>query len=124
MIYLDILTRYVLPIIYDSFIVLVLVLFFLFIFRIKDSNMRILFFFLPLIKPFIVILERIDLERLYNISGGMASGIRFPDPTTMIKFDLVTPEFISDFNSLILMIIIVLWVLAGILELMNIVQFT
>ena len=49
MFFLDVLVRYVLPIIYNSFVVLVLILFFLFIFRIKDSNIRILFFFLPLV---------------------------------------------------------------------------
>ena len=86
MFFLDILARYVLPIIYDSFVVLVLVLLFLFIFRIKDSNMRILFFFLPLIKPFFIILERIDVNNYhYDISPRGFAGIRFPDPTNIIN---------------------------------------
>ena len=51
-------TGYILPMVYDSLITLLLVLFFLFIFRIKDSNIRILFFFLPLIKSFLIILKK------------------------------------------------------------------
>ena len=105
MFFLDILTGYVLPIIYDSFVVLVLVLLFLFIFRIKDSNMRILFFFLPLIKPFIMILERVDVERLYSISGGKASGIRFPDPTSIIRISNSPIEGLTDLNLRILIVI-------------------
>lgn len=96
MYFLDILTRYVLPIIYDSFAVLFLVLFFLFILRIKDSNIRILFFFLPLIKPFIVILERIDIDYV-NSPMGLA-GIRFPDPTNIIKIGNTSIQLISDLN--------------------------
>ncbi len=106
MFFLSVLTNYVLPIIYDSFVVLVLVLLFLFIFRIKDSNIRILFFFLPLIKPFIVIFEKIDVEKLYNMYYGQVSGIRFPDPTNMIKIDKNPSVLISDPNYLALTIII------------------
>jgi len=106
MFFLSILTNYVLPIIYDSFVVLVLVLFFLFIFRIKDSNVRILFFFLPLIKPFIVIFERIDIEKIYNIYYLQAFGIRFPDPTNMIKIATSPWAMISNPNYLILIIIL------------------
>ena len=85
MFFLSILTNYVLPIIYDSFVVLVLVLLFLFIFRIKDSNIRILFFFLPIVKPFIIILEKIDIQKMYEIYYWVTYGIRFPDPTNIIK---------------------------------------
>jgi beta-lactamase regulating signal transducer with metallopeptidase domain len=109
MIFLDILTRYVLPIIYDSFVVLVLVLFFLFIFRIKDSNMRILFFFLPLIKPFIVIMEMVDINKIYYSDSPKGfAGIRFPDPTNMIRIDNTPIELISDVNYRILFIIIMM----------------
>jgi bla regulator protein BlaR1 len=105
MFFLSILTNYVLPIIYDSFVVLVLVLLFLFIFRIKDSNIRILFFFLPLIKPFIVILERIDIEKMYNMHYLQAFGIRFPDPTNMIKIGNGPSILVSNPNYLVLTII-------------------
>lgn len=107
MFFLDVLTRYVLPIIYNSFVVLVLVLLFLFIFRIKDSNIRILFFFLPFIKPFIMILERVDVNSFhFEISPQGFAGIRFPDPTNLINFDLSPVGLISDLNQRILVIVI------------------
>ncbi len=107
MFFLSILTNYVLPIIYDSFVVLVLVLLFLFIFRIKDSNIRILFFFLPLVKPFIVIMEKIDVEKMYDMYYGQVSGIRFPDPINMIRFGNNSSLTISNPNYLALTIIII-----------------
>ncbi|MDP3011807.1 MAG: M56 family metallopeptidase [Candidatus Hydromicrobium sp.] len=106
MVFLEILTNYILPIIYDSFVSLVLVLFFLFIFRIKDSNIRILFFSLPLIKPFIVIAEKIDVNELTLGYKGFAGGIRFPDPLSfrpileLNKYELVN---FSELNNLILL---------------------
>ena len=56
---LIIITDYIIPVIYDSLVTLIIVLLILFIFRIKDSGIRILFFFLPLIKPFLVVAERL-----------------------------------------------------------------
>jgi len=106
MYFLDILARYVLPVIYDSLVVLVLVLFFLFMFRIKDSGIRILFFFLPLIKPFIVILEHIDMGRLFDNSPQGVAGMRMPDPTNLIEFDLITENLVSNMNFQILVIIL------------------
>ena len=107
MFFLSILTNYVLPIIYDSFVILVLVLLFLFIFRIKDSNIRILFFFLPLIKPFIVILERIDVEKVYNMHYLQAFGIRFPDPANIIKIASSPSAIVSNPNYRVLTIIVI-----------------
>ena len=106
MFFLNILAHYVLPIIYDSFVVLVLVLLFLSIFRIKDSSIRILFFFLPLIKPFLVIMEKIDAEKLYSMYSGQVSGIRFPDPTNIVKIEITPANLISNPNYLVLVIII------------------
>lgn len=123
MFFLEILTSYILPIIYDSFVSLVLVLFFLFIFRIKDSNIRILFFFLPLIKPFIVIAEKIDLNEL--LPQG-AFGIRFPDPLNFIqKFHIFNYEIIelSKINNLILLIIIISIVITLIIRWTNLALF-
>ena len=107
MFFLSILTNYILPIIYDSFVVLVLVLLFLFIFRIKDSNIRILFFFLPLIKPFIVIFEKINVEKMYDMYYGQVSGIRFPDPINIIRIGNSPSVTISNPNYLALVIIII-----------------
>ena len=107
MFFLSVLTNYVLPIIYDSFVVLVLVLLFLFIFRIKDSNIRILFFFLPLIKPFIVIFEKINVEKMYDMYYGQVSGIRFPDPINIIRIGNSPSVTISNPNYLALVIIII-----------------
>jgi len=83
MFFLEILTDYIIPVIYSSFSSLVVVLFVLFIFRIKDSNIRILFFFLPLIKPFIIVAEKIN--KTYYQSYPIAGLIRFPDPNNIIN---------------------------------------
>jgi beta-lactamase regulating signal transducer with metallopeptidase domain len=87
MFFLNIVAYYLLPIIYDSFIALTLALFFLFIFRIKDPYIRILFFSLPLIKPFIIIIERIDVNKIYFQYYRGAFGFRLPDPSSILKFD-------------------------------------
>ncbi|MBA7560072.1 Protease HtpX [subsurface metagenome] len=109
MFFLEILTSYIVPIIYTSFVSLVLVLFFLFIFRIKDSNIRILFFFIPLIKPFIIIAEKISVNELalvYNKT--FAGGIRFPDPMNFLpiyyKYEIIN---FSKLNNLILLIALI-----------------
>ncbi len=87
MFFLNILIRYLIPILYDSFIALVLVLFFLFIFRIKDPNIRISFFILPLIKPFIVIAERIDINKIYFQYNKSLFGFRIPDPANFLRIN-------------------------------------
>ncbi len=106
MVFLEILVNYILPIIYSSFVSLVLVLFILFIFRIKDSNIRILFFFLPLIKPFITISEKLETHP----SRPFTIGPRFPDPNNIInmikEFD-TSPEVFSNINYLVLLLIII-----------------
>lgn len=110
MIFLEILTNYILPIIYDSFVSLVLVLFFLFIFRIKDSNIRILFFFIPLIKPFIIISEKMDVHTQYFESKSGVGGFRLPDPNNIFKIikDFERgPTFFTNIDYLILLLIII-----------------
>ena len=108
MVFLEILTSYIVPIIYDSFVSLVLVLFFLFIFRIKDSNIRILFFFLPLIKPFIIIAEKID--KTYFQSYPVMGALRFPDTRNIInmfkEFER-GPAVFFDINYLVLFLILI-----------------
>lgn len=106
MVFLEILTNYILPIIYNSFVSLVLVLFFLFIFRIKDSNIRILFFSLPLIKPFIIITEKMD--RTHFQPDPLVGLIRIPDPNNIFKiFEeyKIGPAVFSDINYLVLLLI-------------------
>lgn len=127
MIFLEILTNYILPLIYNSFVSLVLVLFFLFISRIKDSNIRILFFFLPLIKPFIIIAEKIDVNELvleYNKT--ISSGMRFPDPMNFFpRITFYNTELInfSKPNNFILMITIVSIIIVLIIRWINIALF-
>ncbi len=106
MFFWHILAGYILPIIYDSFVVLVLVLLFLFIFRIKDSNIRILFFFLPLIKPFIIIMEKVDVDKIYSISHRQIIGMRFPDPASILKYDISSVRYSSGPSYLIMAIVI------------------
>ena len=91
--------------IYSSMVSLVLVLLILFIFRIKDSNIRILFFFLPLIKPFIIITDKIDPSSQLDILA-----LRWPDPYNIIR---IIRNFergsliLSDMNYFILLLIII-----------------
>jgi len=87
MFFLEILINYIIPIIYSSFLSLVLILFVLFIFRIKDSNIRILFFFLPLIRPFITISEKISKIHFQQDpqQDPFAIFIRLPDPNNILK---------------------------------------
>ncbi|MHB1377709.1 MAG: hypothetical protein ACYCXB_09890 [Candidatus Humimicrobiaceae bacterium] len=82
---LNIIFSYFIPIIYSSMLALLMVLFFLFIFHVKDPTIRTAFFFIPLIKPFIMIIERIDINNLYIQNIGWTMGLRFPDPTKMIN---------------------------------------
>jgi Zn-dependent protease with chaperone function len=107
MFFLEILTDYIIPVIYSSFSSLVIVLFVLFIFRIKDSNIRILFFFLPLVKPFIIIAEKMDEIPIQFESDPFIGLIRFPDPHNIINAFKVFergPAIIADINYLVLLI--------------------
>src|SRR4030042_2327717 len=110
MFFLEIFTDYIIPMIYSSLVSLILVLLVLFIFRIKDSNIRILFFFLPLIKPFIIITEKIDVYTQYFESKAGIGGFRLPDPSNIIKiiknFER-GPSILSNMNYLILFLIII-----------------
>jgi beta-lactamase regulating signal transducer with metallopeptidase domain len=105
MFFLEILTDYIIPAIYSSFSSLVVALFILFIFRIKDSNIRILFLFLPLIKPFINISERIN-KSYYQVEYPIGL-IRLPDPNNI--FNIIErfergPAFFSNLDYLVLLI--------------------
>jgi len=103
--FIVLLFNYILVIIYDSAISLVIVLLLLFIFRIKDSNIRILFFFLPLIKPFFIIIEKIDFNKEYLKYKPGIMGFRFPSPGTIfgqlkpIEKDIIN---FSDINHIII----------------------
>jgi len=105
MVFLNILIDYIIPTIYSSFVSLVLVLIVLSIFRIKDSNIRILFFFLPLVKPFIVIAEKMD--KTYFQPEPLAGLIRLPDPNNVFRvFEELEkgPAVFSDLNYLVLLL--------------------
>ncbi|MCG2789261.1 MAG: hypothetical protein L6405_04845 [Actinomycetia bacterium] len=102
--------NYVLVIVYESAISLVIVLLLLFIFRIKDSNIRILFFFLPLIKPFFIIIEKIDFNKEYFKYRPGIMGFRIPSPGTIfgqlkpIEKDIIN---YSDINHIIIYAILI-----------------
>jgi beta-lactamase regulating signal transducer with metallopeptidase domain len=105
----NIIFSYLIPIIYNSMAALLMVLFFLFIFRVKDPTIRTALFFIPLIKPFIMIIERIDLSNLYFQNKALTLGVRFPDPTNMINWAesrTKGPVLINSQNDLIILIII------------------
>lgn len=123
MIILDIILNYILVIIYDSFIALILVLFLLFLFKIKDSNIRILFFFIPLIKPFLIILEDFNLNKLYLTSRPIVLGFRLPSPNTILnRIDNIdnSPIYYSKINLLIILAIIISILLILIMRWINI----
>jgi beta-lactamase regulating signal transducer with metallopeptidase domain len=108
MFFLNILINYILPIIYDSMVVLLMSVFFLFIFRIKDPGIRILFFSLPLIKPIFIIVEKVDVNKIFFLYFRSALGLRFPDPNSIFKFDSGSKSglvFISN-NDYIIAIVI------------------
>lgn len=106
---LAILIDYIIPIVYNSFITLILVLAVLFIFRIKDSGIRILFFFLPLIKPFLVVAESINPHPGFSTDKVINSGIRLPDPSNLFTFSGQYDEgpdiFVTGIDYLYIMII-------------------
>ena len=122
-----VITGYILPIIYDSFLTLVLILFFLFVFRIRDSGIRILFFFLPLIKPFLVIAEKFEPHFNYINSGPFYSGLRWPDPTNIFtRFanpDIESTLFVSDINYTIIIAVSVFIIVTLILRWINLYLF-
>ena len=108
MFFIEILIDYIIPIIYSSFTSLVLVLIILFIFRIRDSNIRILFFFLPLIKPFLTVSEK--FSKIYSQSNPITGGFRFPDPNNILRIlEKIEkgPTIFSDINYLTLLLIII-----------------
>jgi len=126
MFFLNIIAHYFLPIIYDSFIALTLVLVFLFIFRIKDPNIRILFFFLPLIKPFIVIIERIDVNKFYFQYYKSTLGLRLPDPSNILKFDQsskISIVFASNTDYIIGLVILIIIITFLIIRWVNLALF-
>ena len=107
MFFLEIFLNYIVPMIYSSLVSLILVLLILFIFRIKDSNIRILFFFLPLIKPFVTISVS---EKIAESSKNFVIGPRLLSPNNILRifneFDK-GPTIFSNLNYLILLSIIV-----------------
>ncbi len=108
MIFINLFFNYVLIIIFNSFTSLLLVLLLLYIFRVKDSSIRILFLFIPLIKPFLITIESADLNKDYFKYYPMVSGIRFPSPNTFInRFDSInkSPINFSNLNYLIILLI-------------------
>ena len=105
---IDFLKDFILVIIYDSFMTLLIVLLILAIFRIRDSNIRIMFLFLPLIKPFLIVLEDFKLNENFFSSRSGVLGFRFPSPNTIIqRIDSVndSPLFYSNIDTIILIII-------------------
>jgi len=103
----DVLLRYILPIIYDSFVSLILVIAFLAVFRVRDSTIRILYLFLPLAKPFIVIAEKIEIKGIVNNMPVMFGGLRLPDPHSFFSHLESSDRIFSNFNqSLLLMVIL------------------
>jgi len=92
--FLELLLSVIFSILYDSLVTLLLVLFFLSLFRIRDSNTRILFFFLPLVKPLFVITEMVNINRAFVDDRFLYLGIRLPDPNNILR---ISDTFLGDF---------------------------
>ena len=123
---LAVLIDYIIPIIYDSFVTLIMVLLFLFIFRIKDSGIRVLFFFLPLIKPFLVIAEKFEPHPSYINKQLINSGFRIPDPANIFRmfedFDALN-VFVSDINYMLIFIAVLIILIVLIIRWINLYLF-
>ncbi|MBM3700394.1 MAG: hypothetical protein FJW68_05705 [Actinobacteria bacterium] len=106
----DLLINYILVIIYNSFIGLTLVLLVLYFFKLKESNIRILLLFIPLIKPFLAISESFYLNKeLINKNTGVF-GLRFLMPNTFLnRFDSLerSPIDYSNLNTIVILTIII-----------------
>ncbi|MGM0366008.1 MAG: M56 family metallopeptidase [Actinomycetota bacterium] len=100
----DVLLQYILPVVYDSFITLILVVAFLAVLRIRDPSMRILFLFLPLVKPFLVIAERMEMKGLSSDIPFMIGGLRLPDPHKFFTHLESTNWISSNLNQRIMLI--------------------
>lgn len=120
--FIVLLFNYIILILYESALSLSVVLLLLFIFRIKDSNIRILFFFLPLIKPFFIITEKIDLnEEFFKYRSGVM-GIRFPSPGSVFsQLEPIEKDIInfSDLNNIIIYAILIIIFIILILRWVN-----
>ena len=123
---LAVLIDYIIPIIYDSFVTLIMVLLLLFIFRIKDSGIRVLFFFLPLIKPFLVIAEKFEPHPSYINKQLINSGFRIPDPANIFRrfedFDALN-VFVSDINYMLIFIAVLIILIVLIIRWINLYLF-
>ena len=115
MIILHTILSYFIIIIYDSSIALSLILLILFLFRIRDSNIRILFFFIPLIKPIFIILEEPDLNEVYLTSRPIVFGFRLISPNTILqRIDNIenSPIYYSKLNfSIIISLMISIFII-------------
>jgi beta-lactamase regulating signal transducer with metallopeptidase domain len=76
---------YILVIVYDSFISLLIALIIIHLFRIKDTNTKILFLFLPIVKPFFVIIEDLNHNSYYFANRTSVLGFRLVSPNTIFE---------------------------------------
>jgi len=123
---LEIIINYILPAIYTSFVSLIMVSLFLFIFRVKDSNIRILFLFIPLIKPFIIVIEKINNLKPYIQSRqpiGLLGLLGQKNIISSFKIFEKDPLIIYEFNYLILSLISTLIILMLTVKFINTVIF-
>ncbi|GEM_PF-581138 len=108
-------------IIYDSLTTFLIAFLIIFIFKIKDSNVKILFFFLPLIKPVIIISEKLQYNTDYFLNKNIVIGFRVPTPSLFIKrlepimknpfnFNYLNNNIIYIISFLILLILIIRWI--------------
>lgn len=118
---------YLLVIIYDSLVSLILVSLIFLIFRIKDSNIKILFLFLPLVKPFIIILEDFNLNSDFFENRQGTLGFRFPSPNTILsRIDKLenSPFHATNINLTIILSVVLLFVVILVIRWINLYLFS
>lgn len=80
----SLLFNHIIPSIFNAAATLLLVLAIFKIFRIKNPATRFMFLFLPLLKPFIVLLDNASTAVHINTDKPMQIGLRMPDPLGLV----------------------------------------
>jgi beta-lactamase regulating signal transducer with metallopeptidase domain len=82
---------------------LLLVLVIFFVFRVKNPATRFLFLLLPLIKPFIILLDNPSEMRLAQADKTVQIAARLPDPLNLFKAPILeAADFIYDGSTLVI----------------------
>jgi len=112
----SLLYNHILPSTFDAAASLLLVLAIFKIFRIKDPATRFLFLFLPLLKPFIVLIDNASSMPQRESASAYHIGIRMPDPLGLIAAPFKEfGELVYDQSAVVMAILIAIIVISFLL---------